>query len=361
MYDIEFFRKADKLKGKIVSGDLTTRDVRGIEVELDRIRSRVPALFNFETTNFCNMTCIMCPRTTLMQRENQWIENDVFENVLDQIIPHRPESLEEFWKFIENRYGITFKSPSENAFYFYVSARCVTLHGFGEPMVDKNIVTRVQACTDRGIPTYFSCVPANANAKRVDRIMEAGLNVIKFSIDSLDDVEQKRIRGRPNNFQKSYDTILEILEMKEKRGHKTIVVPCMIALSEDMQSREMHDEFLDLWRDLDVFAYVKSQDNRWLYEEGEELVNHSHYMDQYCEFPWTSVTVMADGSVVPCTQDYDCEMIMGDAKKDALESIWNNENYRNLRKWHINGNFPKGFKCSERCDLKKLHQYVKEG
>ena len=185
MYDIEFFRKADKLKGKIVSGDLTTRDMRGIEVELDRIRSRVPALFNLETTNFCNMTCIMCPRTTLMQRENQWIENDVFENVLDQIIPHRPESLEEFWKFIENRYGITFKSPSENAFYFYVSARCVTLHGFGEPMVDKNIVARVQACTDRGIPTYFSCVPANANAKRVDRIMEAGLNVIKFSIDSL--------------------------------------------------------------------------------------------------------------------------------------------------------------------------------
>ena len=91
------------------------------------------------------------------------------------------------------------------------------------------------------------------------------------------------------------------------------------------------------------------------------MILFSHYSDQYCEFPWTSVTVMADGSVVPCTQDYDCEMIMGDAKKDALESIWNNENYRNLRKWHINGNFPKGFKCSERCDLKKLHQYVKEG
>jgi len=189
--------------------------------------------------------------------------------------------------------------------------------------------------------------------------MEAGLSVIKFSIDALDDIEQKRIRGRPNNFQKSYDTILDILEMKEKKGHKTIIVPCMVALSEDLQSREMHEEFLDLWKDLDVFAYVKSQDNRWLYEEGGKLVNRSHYMEQYCEFPWTSVTVMADGSVVPCTQDYDCEMIMGDAKKDTLESIWNNDNYQNLRRWHISGDFPTGFKCSERCDLKKLHQYIK--
>ena len=137
MYDIAFFRKVDRLKDKVVSGDLTTSDVWGIEVELERIRSRIPALFNLETTNFCNMTCIMCPRTTLMQRENQWIEQSVFEAVLDQIIPHSPESLEEFWRFIENRYGITFKSRSENAFYFYVSARCVTLHGFGEPIVDK--------------------------------------------------------------------------------------------------------------------------------------------------------------------------------------------------------------------------------
>ncbi len=103
--------------------------------------------------------------------------------------------------------------------------------------------------------------------------MEAGLNVIKFSIESLDDVGQKRIRERPNNFQKSYDTILEILDMKEKRRHKTIIVPCMITLSEDLQSREMHDEFLDLWKDLDVFASVNNKDNRWLNEEGDELVN----------------------------------------------------------------------------------------
>lgn len=358
MYDIEFFRQADELKKQIVGGRLTAKDMHMLESELDRIRSRIPSLFNFETTNFCNMSCVMCPRTTLMARENQWIDKDVFGRVLDQVIPHAPENLEEFWKFIESRYGITFQSPSENAFYFYVSARCVTLHGFGEPMVDKNIVERVQACSERGIPSYFSCVPANANETRIDRVMSAGVNVLKFSIDSLDETEQKRIRGRVNKFRTSFETILRIIEMKEKRGHKTMIVPCMIALSEDMQSRDMHEEFLDLWKELDVFAYVKSQDNRWLYEESADHVNHSHYMEQYCEFPWTSTTVMADGSVVPCTQDYDCEMAMGNVKDQTLQAIWNNEKYRDLRRWHINGDFPEGFKCSERCDLKKLHEFL---
>ena len=31
MYDIEFFRKADKLKGKIVSGDLTMHAISDVE------------------------------------------------------------------------------------------------------------------------------------------------------------------------------------------------------------------------------------------------------------------------------------------------------------------------------------------
>ena len=94
----------------------------------------------------------------------------------------------------------------------------------------------------------------------------------------------------------------------------------------------------------DVFAYVKSQDNRWYFEVDETMTNFSHYSKQYCEYPWTSTTVMADGSVVPCTQDCNCEMAQGNVKEESLADIWNGENYNNLRHWHITGNFPKGHK-----------------
>ena len=109
---------------------------------------------------------------------------------------------------------------------------------------------------------------------------------------------------------------------------------------------------------MDVFAYVKSQDNRWYLEDDEELQNQSHFAKQYCEYPWTSLSVMADGSVVPCTQDYDVEMVLGNVREQTLEEIWNGEKYREFRRMHITGEFPKGYKCSERCDLTLLHEFL---
>jgi len=360
MYDIKFFQDVADLKQRIVTGNLSRVDIDGIEGQLDAFRARAPHVFNIETTNHCNMTCIMCPRTTLMTRGIEWIDADAFEKVLDQIAPHEPQALDQFWKFIQDNYGITFDQHGENAFYFYIVSRCVILHGYGEPLVDKNIVDRVQACTNRGIPTYFSCVPANISVERAERVMKAGLSVLKFSIDSLTDEQQKEIRGRHNNFEKAYRTMLDVIEMRDRKGYKTIIVPTMIALSEDDEAKEMHAKFLDLWKGYDVFAYVKSQDNRWYYEGDEDMENRSHYQSQYCEYPWTSMTVMADGSVVPCTQDYDCEMAQGNIHEQTLEEIWNGENYRNLRHWHVTGDFPAGHKCAERCDQVKLFTRLKK-
>ncbi|MBT4889929.1 MAG: radical SAM protein [Rhodospirillales bacterium] len=360
MFDIDFFKQAQSIKDRIISGEATRADVLAIEQELDGLRAKSPHVFNVETTNHCNMTCVMCPRTTLMTRENQWIDKEAFENILDQMAPHKEEDLNDFWKFIKETYGITFEYRSENAFYFYIVSRCLILHGYGEPLVDKNIVERVQACTDRNIPTYFSCVPANLSVKRAEEVMKAGLSVLKFSMDGLTNEQQKSVRGRLNDFDKSYQTMLDVIEMREKKGYKTLIVPTMIALSEDDDTKEMHQKFLDMWKGYDVFAYVKSQDNRWYFEDDDEMDNNSHYQEQYCEYPWSSMTVMADGSVVPCTQDYNCEMKLGDIHDNSLQEIWNGDAYEKFRHWHITGNFPEGHKCATRCDQVKLFNRLKD-
>jgi len=359
MYDVNFFKETDKLKKRLMSGQATSDEILGLESQFEMIRSKEPHIFNVETTNHCNMTCVMCPRTSLMTREIAWIGDEVFENTLDQITAHSDVDLERFWKFIENAYGITFSEKSENAFYFYVVSRCIILHGYGEPLVDKNIVKRVAACTDRGIPTYFSCVPANLSVKRAESVMKAGLTVLKLSIDALDDENAKIIRGPFNNYEKAYKTILDIVKLKAEKGYKTLIVPTMIELNSDSSSQKKQQEFLDLWKDLDVYAYVKSQDNRWYYEEDQLITNKSHYASQYCEYPWTSMTVMANGDVVPCTQDYDCEMKLGNVKDNTLREIWNGKEYRDLREWHVNGNFPDSYKCADRCDQRKLFEVIK--
>jgi radical SAM protein with 4Fe4S-binding SPASM domain len=358
MFDIHFFQKVKPFKEKILAGKFQPSDADQIERELETLRSRAPKVFNIETTNYCNMKCIMCPRTELMTRKNIWIDDATFLKVIDQVRPHSTEDLENFWNFVEREYSSYSDETSENTFYFRVVSRCVILHGYGEPLLDRKIVDRIKACSERGIPSYFSCVPANLTLERAEEVMKAGLTVFKFSIDALDDEWQKKIRGNQNNFDASYGTILDIIDLKKAKGYNTLLVPTMIALSEDTASREMHNRFMELWKGKDVFAYVKSQDNRWLLEEDEGMENRSHYETQYCEYPWTSMTVMADGSVVPCTQDYDTEMVLGDVNKNTLEEIWSDEPLEQLRRMHITGQFSPGHKCQERCDQKKLYQYL---
>ena len=103
----------------------------------------------------------------------------------------------------------------------------------------------------------------------------------------------------------------------------------MIAINNDEESKKMHKDFMNFWKDKDVYAYVKSQDNRWLFEQDKKLKNKSHYAKQYCEYPWTSSTIMAEGNVVPCTQISYNEIVLGNVNENSLEDIWNGKNTKN--------------------------------
>ena len=70
MYDINFFQKSNNLKDKITHSLLTKKDCADISAEFEIIRSKKPKIYNIETTNYCNMKCVMCPRTIFMERKN---------------------------------------------------------------------------------------------------------------------------------------------------------------------------------------------------------------------------------------------------------------------------------------------------
>ena len=71
MYDINFFKNTKDIKQSIVNKKYTQNDVNDIYTRLEAIRSKKANVFNIETTNNCNMRCIMCPRTTAMTRDRK--------------------------------------------------------------------------------------------------------------------------------------------------------------------------------------------------------------------------------------------------------------------------------------------------
>ena len=360
MYDIDFYKNSFPLKKNITQGKLSLLEVENIEKELERLRKKAPTIFNIETTNYCNMKCVFCARTIYMERKNIWINDDLFEKMLDQVATHDHKKLNNFWDWLKKDAKLNPDEVSENGFYFSVVSRCLILHGYGEPFLDKYLIKRLEACKKRNIPTYFSCTPATMTVEKAVKAMEAGLTVLKFSLDAMDEEKIKSIRGKRATYSESIDKIHKLIEIKKERGFKTILVPCMIAINNDEESKKMHENFMNFWRGKDVYAYVKSQDNRWLFEQDQKLQNKSHYAKQYCEYPWTSSTIMAEGNVVPCTQISNNEIVLGNVNNNSLEEIWNGEKYQELRKMHITGKFPKGHKCIEKCDQVKLFEYLRK-
>ena len=358
MYDINFFRNSNNLKSKITQSSLRANDSGDIVAELEILRSKEPYIYNIETTNYCNMKCVMCPRTMFMTRKNIWIDDQLFEKIISNVKTHDQKSVENFWHWVENDYDQKVNEVSENGFYFSVISRHLVLHGFGEPFLDKKLIQRIELCTKKKIPTYFSCTPATMTVEKGEKAMEAGLGVLKFSLDAMDERKIKEIRGKKADFADSIEKILKLLETKKKKNFKTLLVPCMIDLAVGPNDVDMHKKFLEFWSDKDVFAYIKSQDNRYMYENDKDLKSKSHYSKQYCEYPWLSVSIMADGNVVPCTQISNHELVLGNINKNTLEEIWNGKKYQELRRMHISGKFPKGHKCNEKCDMKKIYQYL---
>ena len=358
MIDINFFKQSSNLKKKITQNLISHSESQDIIAELDKLRRKSTFIYNIETTNYCNMKCVMCPRTMFMTRKNVWIDDNLFEKLTSNVKKHNEKDLNNFWNWLEKDYNYDPKDVSENGFYFSVVSRCLVLHGFGEPFLDKKLIERLQICKEKNIPTYFSCTPATMTVEKAKRAMDAGLTVLKFSLDAMDERKIQKIRGKRANFEDAVNKILELIKYKEEKKLKTLLVPCMIDLAMEETDKQMHKDFLKFWSDKDVFAYIKSQDNRWLYENDKDLKSQSHYATQYCEYPWLSLTVMADGNVVPCTQVSNSELVLGNVNENSLEEIWNGEKYKELRKMHVTGNFPKGHKCNEKCDMKKLYQFL---
>ena len=353
MFDIEFYMKVFELKKQLMSGE--TKDKNLVFKKIEEYRSKYPVVYNIETTNACNMRCEMCPRTTMMTRPIATLDMETYKRIVGQIEPF-PDSLWREWQsFVEKNYGISKDDMSENHFFLYVIPKVVVLHGYGSPLLDRKMPERVKLLTEKNIPSYFSCNPANINIEKTVEIFENGLDYIKYSIESTDDARHKEVRGSASSFTNGYNKILHLLDLKEKHQYKTTIVITMLNLNKPWQEEEWQ-KLQDAFKDLDVYIYLKSQDQQW-YEDNKQQTQSIHWIE-FCQFPWSSMTIKSNGEATECVEDFNNEIILGDARKESLYDIWNGEKYRKFREDHFN--LTPGIKCTEQCDMKLIGSLIRK-
>ena len=57
------------------------------------------------------------------------------------------------------------------------------------------------------------------------------------------------------------------------------------------------------------------------------------------------MTIKSNGEAAECVEDFNNEIILGDASKESLYDIWNGQKYAQLRKNHFD--MKPGIKCTE--------------
>jgi radical SAM protein with 4Fe4S-binding SPASM domain len=350
MFDINFYMNTYPIRKELDRGkELNKKEIFEL---FEKYRDKNPIIYNIETTNACNMRCKMCPRTTMMTRNIETIAKDVFINIVDQIKPHHEEDWLKWEKFVFDTYGIPKDEMSENNFFLYIIPKVIQLHGYGDPLLDKHLHEYVKLLTEKGFDSYFSCNPANINLQQTALMLENGLSFIKYSIESVEDEEFKSIRGNASNFTESFETIKEVIRIKEENNYQTKIIITMLDLNRTGQVEEFK-KLSKVFEDLDVYIYLKSEDQQW-YRQDYHGTNSVHW-SEFCKHPWMSMTIKSNGEAVMCMEDYNNEIILGDANKELLIDIWNGKKYDQFRHDHFN--VAKGFKCNEECDMKLIGQY----
>ena len=151
---------------------------------LENFRSKKTYIYNLETTNSCNMSCEMCPRTTMMTRPVKNLDLELAQYIISQLKPFDENLWQEWEQFVVKEYGINKNGMSENHFFLYIIPNVIQLHGYGDPLLYKNLHKVIFALTKNGLKSYFSCNPSNIDIDRTILMLDSGLDFIKYSIES---------------------------------------------------------------------------------------------------------------------------------------------------------------------------------
>lgn len=275
-----------------------------------------PYMLQIEPTNFCNLSCTVCPAAA---------------NKNDLKRERRHLRLEEFKKIVDDM---------QDYLLFLV------MWEWGEPFLNPELPDMIRYASDRGIKTVTS---TNAHFLHdtacLERILTSGLSTLIIAIDSLKNDSYEFYR-RGGSLEKALNGLKGVVALKKKLRSTTRINLRMVLMKSNEQER---DDMRRLARRLnvDTFTVKTAYPNRGAEMNDEIIVptNPEHRRYAYrpgtferirvggpCTKPWFMFNIHSNGNVVACNYDYDQEMIVGNAFERPLTEIWNSDECRSLRR-----------------------------
>lgn len=297
----------------------------------------LPTHLQIEPTNTCNLRCELCPVSGEMHRPAGFMDPSLYRRLLDEVGDYVFLIL--FWDW-----GEPFLHPS--AFDMIALAH------------EKKI--RIVSSTNGHL---------FADPRRADEAIRCGLDALIFAVDGITQETYEKYRHR-GDLQRALQGIRVMTERKKALQSQTPLINFRFIV---MRHNEHEVAELPLFaRELGVDVLTLKtlnpcsdntygdkadapdrQDNPLVPQNPlyrrfvcDEHGNPIRLKRNACRNLYNSATVHWNGTICPCTYDYDERFAMGNLRDSSFKQIWSGPAYRALRE-RMRRNDPDNYFCYE--------------
>jgi MoaA/NifB/PqqE/SkfB family radical SAM enzyme len=271
----------------------------GIEFKPSMEMSFPPEIL-IESTNFCNLKCIICPQKD-SSRKRGYVDFELYKKLVDEVAK------------IDKK---VFVRPFH----------------FGEPLLNTQLPDMIKYAKDRGIQKVG--ITTNGlllNERKSRELINAGLDEIEISFEGVNKQEYEQLRIN-SNYEEVARNIKRLATLKKEYGtRKPHVKLSMVKVS---QTEEEIKNFKKYWNSIVDTISIRKLHN-WVDKIplGSEKMNTSFP----CRQLWVRMYVLWNGDITFCCMDHEGTEVMGNAKRDSLLDVWQGEKFRKFRELHLKG------------------------
>lgn len=273
-------------------------------------QKKIPSAVNVEPTNICNLTCPICPHgaTRLgvippFKRKRGYLTLETFDKILEGCPPH---------------------------------IRTMALYLHGEPFLNPHLPEMAKKAKENNILATIFTNGLLLKPDQIEQILQAQPQSITVSMDIISPKSYLLHKG-VNLFHKACEQLLMIASVFARNKGRTKLFLRTIyggEGSEDILA------FLDRWFSVKgLHAIQVTHAFPWPRRSDANLVGSRLIANKDAECPqtWNALNICWNGTVTPCSFDYEAEYPIGNIHDAPLDKIINSRAARHFRRMHILG------------------------
>ena len=271
-----------------------------------------PLHLDIEVTSSCNLKCPFCA-TTYSKFNNGYMKWETAKKILDE--------------------------AGEKGLY------ACKFNFRGEPLLHKELGRFIKYAKDKGIiDVFFNTNAVFLTEEKAKMLIDTGLDRLTISFEGFDKTVYERNRVGAN-FEEVVANVERLRSLRDKLGVSKPKIRVQTVLIPEL--KDCMDNYVAFWEDrVDQVSYNDMEPSVDTVLQRIKQVKSTWI----CPFLYQRMTIMWDGTITACKNDYNGKLALGNVNHDALEKCWIHS-LKTLREQHRKG-FAHEIQACRECPLR---------